>query len=157
MRANSEDYVLHGRFERCYIGVNAFLVNIGTGEIETVGSGQSYEQYLQDKYDVIDAAERKYVMTPSFDRTNKMELIRLRQEIGCSLQSALRLLSPEHCMWFTGKLRLLERAKDMFKAHGIETQVDLKPASGSAVEMKEEMWHWEAVRSALSERANSLS
>lgn len=45
VRVNSEDDVLHGRFERCYVGVNAYLVNVMSGEIETVGSAQSVETY----------------------------------------------------------------------------------------------------------------
>src|SRR3990167_7401021 len=62
VRANSEDFVLRGIQELCYVGANAHLVHTTSGDIETVGSGQSVEQYLEDKYDLIEAGDKHYVL-----------------------------------------------------------------------------------------------
>jgi len=58
VRANSEDFVLRGMGEKQYVGVNAYLVSTVAGSIEIVGSGQSVESYLQDKYDVEAAGDK---------------------------------------------------------------------------------------------------
>lgn len=108
VRANSEDFVVRGIQECRYVGANAHLVHATSGEIETVGSGQSVEQYLGDKYDVMRAAGKHYVLTPNFDRSDKPGVIRLRQMFDCSLQTAVQMVSPESKFWLTGRKRTLE-------------------------------------------------
>ena len=66
IRANSEDYVLRGMGEKCYVGVNAHLVSTLTGDTELVGSAASVESYLQDKYDLAAAGDQHYVLAPAF-------------------------------------------------------------------------------------------
>ncbi len=36
IRCNSEDYVVHGMTEFCYVGVNAHLINVVSGEHEAI-------------------------------------------------------------------------------------------------------------------------
>lgn len=49
---NTEDYVVRGVIEHCYVGVSAYLVDTTSGAIEKVGSAQNWRQYLQDKYNL---------------------------------------------------------------------------------------------------------
>lgn len=87
IRANSEAYVREGDFSRCYVGVNAYLVNIHTGEIETVGSIQSVEDYLQDKYDDREAKGLMYVLGSGYNETDKKAIIRLHSCFNARCQS----------------------------------------------------------------------
>lgn len=107
VRVNSEAYVLHGQVERCYVGANAHLVDVASGQIETVCSGQSVGSYLQQKYDIESAAGMHYTLQPTFGRSDKAAIIRFRQTFACSLQSALRLAMPEHRSWLTGSRHLI--------------------------------------------------
>ncbi|MBP7451595.1 MAG: hypothetical protein KA914_02240 [Ottowia sp.] len=149
IRANSEDFVVRGILERCYVGVNAYLVNTASGEIETVGSGQSVEQDLEDKYDAIVAGAKHYVLGPNFDKTDKAAVIRLRQKLECSLQRAMHLVSPESGCWLIGKRRTLSNAQAMLQHEGIATSIQLQESPGSAVPIDDSVWHWNALKSAL--------
>ena len=149
VRANSEDYVLHGRGEHCYVGVNAYLVEIESGKIETVGSGQSLEQYLRDKHDVRNAGSSSYVLKPVFEHTDKAAIIRLRQSLECSMQIALQLVSPEHRHWFTGKRRVLHDIQVLLERGGVATSICLEPEPGQAIEVDEHAWHEVAIKAAL--------
>ncbi|MBN6110698.1 hypothetical protein [Xanthomonas bonasiae] len=149
VRANSEDFVLRGIQERCYVGVNAHLVSTASGEIETVGSGQSVDDYLEDKYDAAKAGTSHYVLGPDFDKNDKADVIRLRQKLECSLQRAMQLASPEFSCWLTGKMRILSNANAMLRNEGIATSIRLLENPGSAVTIDNSVWYWAALKSAL--------
>ncbi|WP_185066877.1 hypothetical protein [Pseudomonas frederiksbergensis] len=84
IRSNSEDYVAHGMMEFCYVGLNAHLINVMTGERETVVSCMSVNEYLQDKYDLVAVSGNQYVLTPAIDRGDKPALVNL-WKIGTDL------------------------------------------------------------------------
>ncbi|WP_177413865.1 hypothetical protein [Pseudomonas sp. RU47] len=96
IRSNSEDYVVHGMTEFCYVGVNAHLINVVTGERETVANCFSVEEYLQDKYDLTAATGKQYVLTPALDRANKPALINLRRKLQCTYPQTLALLTARN-------------------------------------------------------------
>ena len=146
VRANSEDFVVHGVFERCYVGVNAHLVKTASGAVETVGSGQSVEQYLEDKYDLERAAGSYYVLQPSFDKTDKVALINLRQKLGLSLQESIALLSMGRSQWLTGKRSVLKHAQDLLCEQGIEVDIVLRQDVLGAVEIDERAEHLDALK-----------
>jgi hypothetical protein len=149
IRANSEDFVVRGIQERCYVGANAHLVNTASGEIETVVSCQSVEQYLEDKYDAARAGGKHYVLGPDFDKNDKAGVIRLRQKLECTLQRAMQLVSPESICWLTGRLRTLRHAHAMLQCEGIATSIQLQEIPGSAVAIDDSIWHWDVLKSAL--------
>ena len=154
IRANSEDFVLRGIQERCYVGVNAHLVDTASGEIETVGSGQSVEQYLGDKYDAARAGTKHYVLVPDFDKNDKASVIRVRQKLECTLQRAMQLVSPESSCWLTGKRSTLGHAQALLQREGIQTSIQLQQSPGPAVKIDDSVWHWDLLKSALNpERA----
>jgi hypothetical protein len=150
VRINSEDFVLRHIGERQYVGVNAHLVDTSSGQIEIVGSGQSVEQYLEDKYDIATAGGKQYVLEASIDRSDKRSVIRLRQKLEISLQRAMQLVSPESRGWLTGKRRTLSCAQAMLQREGIATTVELREDPGVAVAIDDSVWHWKALVSALS-------
>ena len=149
IRANSEAYVVHGRSEFCYVGVNAFLLDVLSGEIETVVSRNRVSDYLQDKYDVRDADGQAYVLEPAFDLTDKAAVIRLRQTLDCRLSLALALLSPEHRSWLTGQRRVMQWAQREFTAKGVATEVMLRLGTGGALYIPEQIWHWDLLLAEL--------
>lgn len=149
IRANSEDFVLRGIHGRCYVGVNAHLVSTASGEIETVGSGQSVDEYLQDKCDAATAGSNHYVLGPDFDKSDKAGVIRLRQKLECSLQRAMQLVSSEFNCWLTGEKRLLSDAKAILQKEGVTTSIRLLKSPGCAVRIDNSVWHWTALKSAL--------
>ena len=146
---NSEDYVVHGMFDRCYVGVSAHLVSVASGDVETVGSAQSWLEYLQDKYDLVAAAGAYYVLEPTFDRMDKAALINLRQKLSCSMQDAIAMLASGRRQWLTGNLRLLRRTQDILRDKGIGTAIVLHPAPLAATTIDERSWYWDAVASLL--------
>ncbi|MBB5943504.1 hypothetical protein [Xanthomonas sp. 3307] len=149
VRANSEDFVLRGIQERCYVGINAHLVNTTSGEIEIVGSGQCLDEYLQDKCDAANAGASHYVLCPDFDTSDKASVIRLRQRLECSLQRAIQLASPEFGCWLTGKRRMLSNAKEMLQNEGIAVRIRLLENPRCAVTIENYILHWTELRSAL--------
>jgi hypothetical protein len=149
VRANTAKYVLHGRQEFCRVGANAHLVDVISGEVETVGSGQSIGEYLQDEYDFLEAGGKDYLLEPTFDRTDKAAVIRLRQALDCSLQSALKLASPEHHCWLTGNLRVLQWVQVQLMERGISTEIVLGSSSPSAVKITDSIWHWDLLKPEL--------
>lgn len=156
VRANSADYVLHGRAEHCYVGVNAYLVDGQSGSIEIVGSGRSVEHYLQDKEDLRAAGGQSYVLGPAFDSANKAKVIRLRQAVACPSGLALQMLAPQNRAWLTGALQVLKDAQSMLETQDIPTQIILQPDPGRAVEIDHRVWHWEALKAVLKSKADSL-
>lgn len=156
VRCNSEDCVVHGKTEYCYVGANAHLVDVITGTVETVCSAISVEEYLQDKYDLRAAAGRLYVLTPTFGRDNKPELINLRRKLECSYPQALMLISEQR-QWLTGPRRYLECAQQLLADQGIFTQIELHPESGQAITIGVECWHIDAALKALRARLAAIS
>ena len=69
IRCNTEDCVVHGKTEYCYVGVNAHLVEVRSGALETVASCFSIEEYLRDKDDLRAAGGESYVLMPAFSST----------------------------------------------------------------------------------------
>lgn len=152
IRSNSEDYVVHGMTEFCYVGVNAHLINVITGERETVVSCMSVDEYLQDKYDLEAASGNQYVLTPAIDRGDKPALVNLRRKLQCTYPQTLALLTGIQRLWLTGKRRLLEDAQRLLLEQGITTQIELVLDAGEAVAIGVETWHIEAVLMAVRER-----
>ena len=155
IHANSEDYVVRGIWERMLVGVSAYLVNVNDGAMTVVGSGQSWQEFLRDKYDEDAAGTMRYVLEPTFFRDDKRAVINLRQRLECSLQTALRMLSPGHRQWLTGVRSLLLDVQDMLHERGIETAIVLLPSAEGAIEIDHSIWHWNAVASRMRSRFQS--
>jgi len=83
--------------------------------------------YLQDKYDIRDAAGQAYVLEPAFERTDKAAVIRLRQILTCRLPYAMALLSPERRSWLTGKHRAMQWVQRELMAKGMATELKRLP------------------------------
>lgn len=152
IRSNSDDCVVHGMTEFCYVGVNAHLINIRTGERETVASCMSVDEYLQDKYNLEAAAGNQFVLTPAFDRGDKPALINLRRKLQCTYPQTLALLTDKQRYWLTGKCRFLEDAQRLLLEQAIATQIELVLDAGEALAIGVETWHIEAVLRAVRER-----
>lgn len=147
--SNSEDFVLRGMFERCYVGISAHLVNALSGEVTIVGSAQSWEQILQDRYDEEAAEGRNYVLEPAFDRSDKEGLVNLHKQLPCSYAHAIGLLSSGGRQWFTGRLRILAHVREMLGDKGIQTTIVLRPDVQGAARVDEDDWRWDALASHL--------
>jgi len=148
VRANSAGYVLNGDLARCYVGVNAYLVDTRTGEIEVVGSGATVDQYLQDKYDLREAAGRHYVLCAGFSADDKRAIIRLRQKLECSLQRA-RMLSERNRPWATSARRTLVMAQELLQKQAVSTLITLVDDPLDARPIDTGIWHWDALKRAL--------
>ncbi|NHZ96239.1 hypothetical protein [Massilia sp. CCM 8734] len=153
---NTAAYVVHGRAEHCLVGVNAHLVDVISGQIETVASCRPVEDYLQDKYDVRRAAGMHYMLTPAFDRTDKVAVIRIRQAFGCSMQEAMKLASPEHHCWLTGPRRVLQWAQGELTLKNIVTDIVLAPDAAHAVDIDGSIWHWDLLKARLALRIRAV-
>jgi hypothetical protein len=138
--------------EFCYVGVNANLINVVTGERETVANCVSVEEYLQDKYDLTAAAGKQYVLTPALDRANKPALINLRRKLQCTYPQTLALLTGPQRLWLTGTRRLLQDAQRLLREQSIITQIELVPDASEAVAIGVETWYIEAVLKAVRKR-----
>lgn len=149
IRCNTEEYVVHGKTEYCYVGVNAHLVDVTTGAMETVASCFTIEDYLQDKEDLLAAAGNSYVLGPSFTKEDKEAVINLRQRLGCSYPNSFALLSGTGRQWFTGKRRYLEGAQRLLAVQGIETVIGLIDEPTGATIIGQETWHIDAVLKAI--------
>jgi len=149
IRANSEDFVLRGIWERQYVGASAHLVRTTSGEVESVGSGQSVEQYLHEQYDLTAAGGQHYVLVCGIDSSNKVGVIRLRQKLGCTLQRAIQLTSAATRVWLYGKRSTLLHAQALLQHEGIATSIQLQAEMGSAIWIDHSVWHWDALKSVL--------
>jgi len=148
IRANTAECVLEGRWERCYVGVNAYLINTESGEQEIVGSGESVDDYLEDQCDVRVAADQYYVLGPDFESGDKVLTIRLHQKLGCGLQMALNMLSEPNRRWLTGTRRVLTHACALLEREGIPNTVTLQDNVGPAVALQHARF-WPEVQAAL--------
>ena len=150
--SNSEDYVVHGMTEFCYVGVNARLVNVMTGAVDVVASCFGVDDYLQDKYDLEAAVGNHYVLIPAFDRHDKQALINLRRKLQFSYPQVMGLLTGDQRLWLTGAGRQLRNARRLLLCQGINTHVEIRPDTGNAVAIGVETWFIDAVLKALSTR-----
>lgn len=148
VRANSADYVLRGNVSQCYVGVNAYLVDVRTGAIDIVGSNESVHSYLQDKYDLREAAGRHYVLRAAFARSDKRAIIHLHQALACTLQRA-RELSEEDCDWLTGIRGHLRDAQELLRQKGIATSIELVDKAESVRPIDHRTRHWEELKNLL--------
>ncbi|MFZ6656440.1 hypothetical protein [Undibacterium sp. TJN19] len=152
IRANSADFVIRGLIEHCYVGVNAHLVDILTGEVETIGSAQSLQNYLEDKYDLINAKGNSYILRPGFDIKDKSALINLRQKLECRLQDVISMTSPDNNFWLTGTFRVLSEVKKLLEAADIKVNIELHSNLRGAIEIDERAWYFDAVKKHLQRR-----
>ncbi|UFH49516.1 hypothetical protein [Pseudomonas sp. KNUC1026] len=152
IRCNSEDYVVHGKAEYCYVGVNAHLIDVVTGEHESVASCFSVEEYLQDKHALKVAAGNSYVLCPAFSREDKVALLNLRRMLSCSYPEVFALLSGAGRQWLTGIRRHMEHIQRLLERQGVATVIELVPSAAGAVSVGPETWHIEAVLRALHKR-----
>ncbi|NHZ64802.1 hypothetical protein [Massilia genomosp. 1] len=153
---NPAAYLLHGRAEHCLVGANAHLLDVISGQIETVASCRPVEDYLQDKYDVQGAAGMHYMLTPAFDRTDKAAVIRIRQACGCSMREAMKLASPEHHCWLAGPRRVLRWAQGELTLKNIVTDIILAPDAEDAVDIDDSIWHWDLLKARLALRIRAV-
>ncbi|MET3453524.1 MULTISPECIES: hypothetical protein [Pseudomonas] len=156
IRCNTEDCVVHGKTEYCYVGVNAHLVEVRSGALETVASCFSIEEYLRDKDDLRAAAGESYVLMPAFSRESKAALINLRQKLECSYPDSFSLLSVAGRRWFTGKRRHLEDVQRLLNIEGIATDIKLQADPQGAITIGPETWHIDAVLKALHKKRRQL-
>lgn len=156
IRCNTEDCVVHGKTERCYVGVNAHLVEVESGRIETVASCISVEDYLRNKDDLHAAAGKSYVLEPSFSSESKAEVINLRQKLSCSYPDSFALLLGVGRQWLTGTRRHLEDAQRLLAIESIATDIRLQVDLKGAIAIWPEAWHIDAVLRALHKRQANL-
>ncbi|QEI05675.1 hypothetical protein FXN63_07345 [Pigmentiphaga aceris] len=156
IRCNSEDCIVHGKTEYCYVGVNAHLVEVKTGRLETVVSSMSIEEYLQDKGDLEAAASKSYVLEPSFSKESKAEVINLRQKLASSYTDTFALLLGAGRHWLTGKRRHLEHAQRLLAIEGIASEIGLQSNPKDAITVGPETWHIDAVLRAIHKRQINL-
>ncbi|WP_434728637.1 hypothetical protein [Pseudomonas soli] len=149
VRCNSEDCVVHGKTEYCYVGVNAYLVNAISGAFETVANCFTIEEYLHDKDDLEAAAGKTYVLAPSFSGDSKTAVIKLRQKLAYSYPHTLFLLAGAGRLWLKGIRRQLEHAQQILAIEGIATQIELHADPLDAVLIGPETWYIDAVFNAL--------
>lgn len=151
--ANTEDYVSHGKLEAMLLGVNAYLVHVGTGAITVVGSAQRWEDVIEGLHDLEVAAGQFYVLVSTGDQDDKRETIRLHQRLACSLRDARYLLSPAGQHWLTGTRRALAAAQALLHAQGIATEVVLRPDAGGAIVLESAEVTWPVVSEHICRRA----
>jgi len=155
IRGNRVGYVVYGLQEYLAVGLNAWLVNVETGEVDAVGSGQDLGGYLQDKYDLAGAAGSHYTIEPAFDRGDKAAVIRLRQLLDCPIQAALRLTLPDDRCWLTGPLRVLKLVQMQLEGKGVSTWIALRADPAGAVHLRYP--YWNLVEAALKQRVTALA
>ena len=149
VRCNTEDCVVYGKTEYCYVGVNAHLVDVHTGALETVASCFTVDQYLYDKRHLQAANGNSYVLCPTFSREDKAQVITLRQTLSCSYPESFELLSVTGRQWLTGIYRHLEEARCLLAEEGIATGIELVSEPKGATAIGPETWHISAVLKAI--------
>ncbi|MBI6529866.1 hypothetical protein JEP40_12175 [Proteus vulgaris] len=148
IRCNSERYVIYNQLEHCYVGVNAYLVDTSTGEINIVGSGESVEDFLQDIYDARTASGQFYLLRPTFSKENKIALLHLKQWIGCGYTDAINLLTINK-NWFTSKRRYLQYIQVLLDKRDIKTEIILSDKINGIVVIHNNIWFEEDIRKEL--------
>ena len=135
---NTAEYVLEGLDEYCLVGGGPTLVDVQSGEVTQMSSGETWMQYLQDKYDVEAAGGQSYVLHPLFDKQDKHSVVILRQQLGLSYQETLSLLRPHREWWLTGPLSKLKMCQARLEERQIQTTIDL--ASGPVNATQIDAW-----------------
>ncbi|MEQ4922231.1 hypothetical protein [Proteus hauseri] len=153
IRCNAERYIINKEPEHCYVGVNAYLVDVQTGEVEIVASGNSVEDFLQDKYDLRLANGDFYVLSPSFTKENKQALIHFKQWLACGYTEAICLLSANN-KWFTGNYRTLQHIQIQLKEIGINTKITLMEKPDNAVVVESNIWFERDIKRELNKYIN---
>ncbi|EST58564.1 hypothetical protein I5E97_14805 [Proteus hauseri] len=154
IRCNSERYVIYNQLEHCYVGINAYLVDTSTGKIDIVGSGESVEDFLQDKYDLQRANGYFYVLSPSFTKENKQALINFKQWLACGYSEIILLLSSDKNKWFTGSYRTLQHIQIQLKAVEIDTKITLMEKTDDAVVVESNIWFEKDIKESLNKYIN---
>ncbi|MCO4180964.1 hypothetical protein LG195_00120 [Proteus terrae] len=144
IRCNSERYVIYNQPEHCYVGVNAYLVDTFTGKIDTVGSGESVEDFLQDIYDAKAAGSQFYLLRPTFSKENKIALLNLKQWLGYGYTDTVNLLTISR-NWFTGKRRHLQHIQALLNKSNIETEIVLVDKIEHAITVDNSIWFEEDI------------
>lgn len=157
IRCNTEDYVLHNIWYRGNVGINAYLVHIQSGEIETIGSAQSVDDYLQDKLDLANAGNRKYVLVPLFNRLDKKTLVHFKQWLRCGISDAIKMLSNNRKKWLTGKKRELQFTQKLLSEINIQTDIVLVEDSENALQINGNISFLEDIKTALNAYLNKIN
>ncbi|QIG05839.1 hypothetical protein [Proteus sp. ZN5] len=144
IRCNSESYVIYNQLEHCYVGVNAYLVDIFTGKIDIVGSGESVEDFLQDIYDAQTAGSQFYLLRPTFSKENKIALLNLKQWLKCGYTNTINLLTINR-NWFTGKRRYLQHIQILLDKRDIKTEIVLADNIDGIVVINNNIWFEEDI------------
>ncbi len=152
VHANSKAYVEFGDSSRCYVGVGAYMVDSITGQIEIVGSAESPEQFIQDKYDLKKANGKSYILTCNHDIKDKKAIVNIHQVFNCPLNKAKYLLR-ENRNWFSGKKRHLEQVQSFMNSKGIKTEIKLADLDSAIASINSEVIWWEAMEKII---ANDL-
>ena len=133
--SNSEAFVKHGVFGKCYVGLQAHLVDVDTGEIHTVGSGQDLDEVIQDLLDEKIAGRGVWYIKPLDDADHKKQILNLRRFCTISMSDAKRIL--RHKSWFKGKKRELESSKVILKEFGVATEIILSEQAIAIPDMQD--------------------
>ena len=157
IRCNSEDYVLRNIVLRMYIGVNAHLVHVQSGQVETIGSAESVDGYLQDKLDYAHAEGKEYVLIPLFDKTDKKLLIHFKQWLQCGISDAINMVSDKNKLWLTGTKRDLQRLCSLLNQEQIPTGIILSENPANAVQVDRTTMFVGDVKNALIQYLNRIN
>ena len=134
-----------------YVGVYGYLLNNDSGEIIVCGADQFPDEYIQDQYDLEEAAGRCYVLYSCLKDT-KSELLRLKQLLGVDYKQAMKLIRDKK-QWFQGKKRHVVSAQKLLAEINVVTSVELVKKPSALVLVEGEYW-WrhqplEALRDAI--------
>lgn len=131
------------------VGINAHLVNTETGEIEIVGSGQSVDDYLQDKYDLHKASDQAYVLIPYINWKNNKKIIKLKQWLQCSYEDLKLLSKPQHLYGLTSYRRGLAAVQNYLLSKQITSEIKLMTQPINAMRLKNDIYYIEQCRQLL--------
>lgn len=154
IHANSYEYVVNGRSDRCLVGVGAYLVHIASGRLTTTPSYETWHESIQDIYDLDDAAGAHYVLRPDCAPGDKRAIVHLHRRLDCSLIDARWLLDAANRDWLTGTGRCLRHARAELAKHGIQTQVVLQDDPRQALSLAPPNHFLHDVLKRLRERAS---
>ena len=152
--ANSKAYIIDGDQSKCYVGVGAYLVDVESGDLTIVGSGQSLNDYFQDMYDDRTANGKVYLLRSGYNSLPKAEVITLKNLLGCDLKESRELLIGSSKDWVYGKNRVLVKFQNYLIDKGIKTEITLSKETKNAIELKD-LWFIQKMIERLKERLNA--
>ena len=152
--ANSRAFIENNDFSRCYVGVRAYLVNTESAEIEVVGSGESIEDYLQDKNDIAVANGQMYVLACGFNKQDKQGIVHLHQVLKCSLSDA-KILCRQKTVWFTAIKRDLLVAQQILNERKIITHIELIDPNKTLPENQVSIWNLDNISQLILSRTRN--